>query len=176
MFFRNGKDLGVAFTDIIVGSELIYIPCLSLVEGESICANFGARPFRYPVEDYEPLQDAPHGKINQANHIFKWLKNIATIVTPNEPTILDCPESTDISDAKFWNRCMGTLCYHVNKIICSRYCLFNNFLPFMCDIANINEKGMPQSQDMVKCNKVFDVFWLYIKDRYMDKSLQVSAF
>lgn len=159
----------------MAGADLIYIPCLSLVESESICANFGARPFKYQVEDFQPLQEEPHAKINQGNHIFNWLKNFCALTIPQEPAITNCSTQTDISDKKFWNRCLGVVCYHVNKIICSRYCLFSNFLPFIMDITNIKTFNCKQlnHEELVKCNKVLDALWLYVKDRYMDRSLQV---
>ena len=47
-FNRNGKSLGVAFTDIELGFGMAYFPCISLSQGETLHANFGATPLRYP--------------------------------------------------------------------------------------------------------------------------------
>jgi Kip1 ubiquitination-promoting complex protein 1 len=49
-FLRNGKSLGVAFTDIRRGPSVAYFPAISLAYQENIVANFGATPLQFPVE------------------------------------------------------------------------------------------------------------------------------
>lgn len=60
LFFRNGNALGVAFHGIRkMGPNLGYYPAISLSQGERCELNFGARPFKYPIEGFLPLQGPP---------------------------------------------------------------------------------------------------------------------
>ncbi|XP_015890975.3 E3 ubiquitin-protein ligase RKP isoform X1 [Ziziphus jujuba] len=59
-FCRNGVSLGVAFHGIRkMGPGDGYYPAISLSPGERCELNFGARPFKYPIEGYRPLQAPP---------------------------------------------------------------------------------------------------------------------
>lgn len=59
-FYRNGVSLGVAFSGIRkLGPGFGYYPAISLSQGERCELNFGAYPFKYPVEGFLPLQEAP---------------------------------------------------------------------------------------------------------------------
>ncbi|XP_031385849.1 E3 ubiquitin-protein ligase RKP isoform X2 [Punica granatum] len=59
-FYRNGTSLGVAFCGIRrMEPGAGYYPAISLSQGERCEFNFGARPFRYPIEGYLPLQPPP---------------------------------------------------------------------------------------------------------------------
>jgi len=59
-YWRNGKDLGVAFTNIRRRvPNGAYLPGISLSYGERCEVNFGERPFAYPQEGYAPFQAAP---------------------------------------------------------------------------------------------------------------------
>lgn len=59
-YFRNGVPLGVAFHGIRkVGPGSGYYPAISLSQGERCELNFGARPFKYPIQGYLPLQTPP---------------------------------------------------------------------------------------------------------------------
>lgn len=48
-FFRNGHSLGVAFENVKTGRGYAYFPAVSLSQQESVRANFGATPLRYPL-------------------------------------------------------------------------------------------------------------------------------
>ena len=59
-FYRNGNSLGVAFCGIRkMRPGFGYYPAISLSQGERCELNFGARPFKYPIEGYLPLQAPP---------------------------------------------------------------------------------------------------------------------
>ncbi len=49
LHFRNGANLGDAFSDIKLGPGMAYFPAVSLSLGENLRANFGATPLRYPL-------------------------------------------------------------------------------------------------------------------------------
>ncbi|KAG8642914.1 E3 ubiquitin-protein ligase RKP isoform X2 [Manihot esculenta] len=60
LFYRNGVSLGVAFHGIRKkGPGFGYYPALSLSQGECCELNFGARPFKYPIQGFLPLQEPP---------------------------------------------------------------------------------------------------------------------
>lgn len=60
LFYRNGVSLGIAFAGIRkMNQGLGYFPAVSLSQGERCDLNFGARPFKYPIEGFLPLQDPP---------------------------------------------------------------------------------------------------------------------
>uniref|UniRef100_A0A2P2LBI5 RING-type E3 ubiquitin transferase n=1 Tax=Rhizophora mucronata TaxID=61149 RepID=A0A2P2LBI5_RHIMU len=60
LFYRNGVSLGVAFQGVRkMGPGFGYYPAISLSQGERCELNFGARPFRYPIQDFLPFQSAP---------------------------------------------------------------------------------------------------------------------
>ncbi|XVF17147.1 hypothetical protein REPUB_Repub10bG0094400 [Reevesia pubescens] len=59
-FYRNGVSLGLAFSGIRkMGPGFGYYPAVSLSQGERCELNFGARPFKYPIDGYLPLQAPP---------------------------------------------------------------------------------------------------------------------
>jgi len=51
-FYRNGKDLGVAFSGFSVGDGLY--PAASLQYGQKLSFNFGKDPFKYPLIEIFP--------------------------------------------------------------------------------------------------------------------------
>ncbi|KAI3794549.1 hypothetical protein L1987_37181 [Smallanthus sonchifolius] len=59
-YYRNGVSLGLAFSGIRkMVPGLGYYPAISLSQGERCHLNFGARPFRYPIQDFQPIQIPP---------------------------------------------------------------------------------------------------------------------
>ena len=103
-FYRNGVDLGVAFRNVrsaVSGDKsrsslLAYFPALSLSHGERCELNFGAKPFRYPVEGFEPLhQPPPISVINRARFLAGCLSRLSCVVeTTTTTTARDVPSST----------------------------------------------------------------------------------
>lgn len=59
-FYRNGVPLGVAFNKVRkLEPEFGYFPAISLSQGERCDLNFGARPFKYPIAGFLPIQVPP---------------------------------------------------------------------------------------------------------------------
>eukprot|EP01114_Cavostelium_apophysatum_P018127 TRINITY_DN5540_c0_g1_i1.p1 TRINITY_DN5540_c0_g1~~TRINITY_DN5540_c0_g1_i1.p1 ORF type:complete len:528 (-),score=138.22 TRINITY_DN5540_c0_g1_i1:607-2190(-) len=76
-FYRNGKDLGVAFTDVGPISETIS-PFLSLSSGARVLANFGKNPFAHPQDVYKPLHSAlTEVQIGQLGQLFVHYKDVS---------------------------------------------------------------------------------------------------
>ncbi|KAL8193907.1 hypothetical protein R6Q57_026149 [Mikania cordata] len=62
-YYRNGVSLGVAFKGIRkMVPGLGYYPAISLSQGERCLLNFGACPFRYPIQEFQPIQIPPSTK------------------------------------------------------------------------------------------------------------------
>lgn len=53
--FKNGKEIGIAFSDIFAGS---YFPCASLYKGITVSFNFGP-DFKYPPPSSQPTSSCP---------------------------------------------------------------------------------------------------------------------
>lgn len=75
-YSRNGHSLGMAFDNVQYGPGLAYFPAVSLSYGESCQMNFGAAPFKFPVEDYKPLQDPPFSDVAKAMELTSCLERL----------------------------------------------------------------------------------------------------
>jgi len=51
-FYRNGKDMGVAFTNVAVGDGIL--PAASLQRKQKLLFNFGKEPFKFPINEVFP--------------------------------------------------------------------------------------------------------------------------
>uniref|UniRef100_A0A7N0U317 RING-type E3 ubiquitin transferase n=1 Tax=Kalanchoe fedtschenkoi TaxID=63787 RepID=A0A7N0U317_KALFE len=75
-FYRNGVPLGVAFSRIHkIEPGVSYYPAVSLSQGEQCGLNFGAYPFRYPIDGFMPLQ-APPSLSSLSIHLLQCLKRL----------------------------------------------------------------------------------------------------
>lgn len=83
-YYRNGVGLGLAFEEIERGPGLSLFPAVSLAFNDSLTANFGGSPFRYPVADYKPLQPPPKKLLYQADHLLEYLVNLARLISSNQ--------------------------------------------------------------------------------------------
>ncbi|KAF5765376.1 putative transcription factor C2H2 family [Helianthus annuus] len=78
-YYRNGISLGAAFKGIRkVVPGIGYYPAISLSQGERCDLNFGARPFRYPIQDFHPIQIPPSTNKLAVHllHCFSMLTNM----------------------------------------------------------------------------------------------------
>lgn len=80
-YHRNGVDLGKAFTGIQTGPGKALFPAVSLATNDSVTANFGGTPFRYPVNGYQPLQPVPEHLLDKADFLLQHLANLAKIIS-----------------------------------------------------------------------------------------------
>lgn len=87
-YYRNGVALGRAFENVERGPGRALFPAVSLAFSDSLTANFGASPFRYPVNGYRPLQNPPIKMLNQTDHLLDYLVNLARLLSSkqNYPT------------------------------------------------------------------------------------------
>jgi len=84
--FRNGRYLGLAFDGIPLGPGFAYFPTVSMSSTETLSANFGAEPLRYPVEGFQPLQDPPLKDVAKGNRLFTWMGRLLNILV-SQPAV-----------------------------------------------------------------------------------------
>ncbi|KAK2550933.1 E3 ubiquitin-protein ligase RNF123 [Acropora cervicornis] len=75
-YSRNGLYLGVAFDNVQFGPGQAYFPAASLSYGESCQMNFGAAPFKFPIDGYKPLQDPPVSDLAKASELVACLERL----------------------------------------------------------------------------------------------------
>lgn len=92
-FYRNGVLLGVAFDRVRkMGPGLGYFPAISLSQGERCDLNFGARPFKFPVDGFLPIQ-APPTQICVITYLLQCLLRLLEVQSINktDPTSVNKP-------------------------------------------------------------------------------------
>ena len=82
-YYRNGASMGVAFTKLEKGPGISFFPAVSLGYNQGIQANFGSMPFKYPVEGYMALQAEPIVQVEKAKLLFRYLINLANVISRN---------------------------------------------------------------------------------------------
>ncbi|XP_062548443.1 E3 ubiquitin-protein ligase RNF123 [Armigeres subalbatus] len=92
-YYRNGGALGEAFKDIERGPGLALYPAVSLAFNDSLTANFGGSPLKYPVEGYRCLQEAPSVLLYQAECLLKYIVNLAGGISRHTRNDQDSPAS-----------------------------------------------------------------------------------
>ncbi|XP_048584294.1 E3 ubiquitin-protein ligase RNF123 isoform X2 [Nematostella vectensis] len=75
-YSRNGKHLGVAFDNVRFGPGFAYFPAVSLSYGESCHLNFGAYPFKFPMEYMNPMQDPPLSDVAKGTELTDCLERL----------------------------------------------------------------------------------------------------
>lgn len=83
-YYRNGVALGRAFENVERGPGRALFPAVSLAFNDSLSANFGSSPFRYPVNGYRPLQNAPSRLLNQTDLLLDYLVNLARLLSSRQ--------------------------------------------------------------------------------------------
>ncbi|KAI5582324.1 hypothetical protein BDE02_07G078500 [Populus trichocarpa] len=79
LFYRNGVSLGVAFRGIRkMGPGSGYYPSISLSQGERCELNFGARPFKYPIQGFLPLKAPPSANL-LAKQLLQCLSRLSDV-------------------------------------------------------------------------------------------------
>ncbi|XP_055999540.1 E3 ubiquitin-protein ligase RNF123-like isoform X2 [Ostrea edulis] len=88
-FYRNGKSMGEAFTNVKTGSGYAYFPAVSLSRNEHLRANFGATPLRYPIEGYAPLQAVPQEDVFKGQLLIGWQEKLVNTLVQEDKHLMD---------------------------------------------------------------------------------------
>lgn len=91
--------MGIAFEKIQTGPGMAYFPAVSLSSGESVVANFGGSPFKYPLSGYEPIQLAPLKESIKANIVLDWVRNLLTLEEMKPEVIQKIKSISQISNS-----------------------------------------------------------------------------
>lgn len=121
-YYRNGVALGHAFEDIERGPGLALFPAVSLAFNDSMTANFGGSPFRYPVAGYKPLQSPPHKFLYQADFLLEYLVNISRLLSSNQKNASKVPNSpTEISIDSFYMLIANAIVERIVPLLLNSY-------------------------------------------------------
>lgn len=107
-FYRNGHHLGLAFDCVRYGPGFCYFPSVSLTYNESLMANFGGFPFKYPVSGYQPLQETPLIDVAKGDVLINWMFNLLEESNANQIT------SSSSNSFSSNNTCPGATCNSSN--------------------------------------------------------------
>lgn len=75
-YYRNGRELGVAFSSVLLGPGMAYFPALSLSDRERCRLNFGSTPFAHPVTGYSALQTPNTTAVSKMEYLMTALKRL----------------------------------------------------------------------------------------------------
>ncbi|XP_058084516.1 E3 ubiquitin-protein ligase RKP [Magnolia sinica] len=114
LYYRNGVSLGVAFDKVRkMGPGLGYYPAISLSQGERCSMNFGAHPFKYPVDGFLPIQAPPMLNFH-VNYLLQCLLRLLEVHS------IDKADSSSVEKLRRLKRfaSLEELFYPVSRGIC----------------------------------------------------------
>ncbi|KAH3732863.1 E3 ubiquitin-protein ligase RKP [Pelomyxa schiedti] len=102
-FYRNGECMGVAYQDIKANLPGFgYYPGMSISTLEKAIPNWGAFPFKYPVEGFLPLQQPPDPHTTEtAKYLLSCMKRLTVSHTGSPMTELDIDDVVIITSIIF---------------------------------------------------------------------------
>ncbi|XP_008211688.1 E3 ubiquitin-protein ligase RNF123 isoform X2 [Nasonia vitripennis] len=165
-FYRNGKNLGVAFERITMGPGILYFPTVSLAFTENITTNFGTTPMRYPIEGYQILQQRPAVEIQNAQILFEWLERLLKEYKNLDDLIKFCKEDQIISIRAFMACVARCILKQIGPLVAVPYIAQDIFVPFVKKIIKIDN-------DMLfTC---LDLMWTFLEKHEMKVCLETAV-
>lgn len=136
-YYRNGAPLGIAFAGIKTGPGRVLFPAVSLATNDSITANFGGSPFRYPVEGYLPLQVVPDHLLEKADFLIGHLANLARIISLpiQEPEIYSPMDNSVISKMAVYMTIAGILVNELVPLLSNTYVVEDKMYPYIKSLS-----------------------------------------
>ncbi|XP_011648350.1 E3 ubiquitin-protein ligase RNF123-like [Pogonomyrmex barbatus] len=178
-FYRNGRSLGRAFENIPMGAGIAYFPTVSLAFTENLTANFGSIPFRYPVEDYEPLQAPPTAQVRQAMLLFQWISQVIEL--------LEYFKNVDKQNVLWEDKTMSTQAFlmclarvilqHIGPLLTIPYVTETVFVPFiqtLCDL-NIDDSTTKSTYSNISITRsilCLDLLWTFLEEHEIKMCLE----
>lgn len=165
-FYRNGKNLGVAFEKISIGPGIVYFPTVSLAFTENLTANFGTTPMRYPVEGYQLLQEAPVSQLHKSEILFNWFdKLLCQYKSVND---LDkFSEEEQIISVRALMACLARcILKQIGPLIEVPYITQDVFVPFIKNLAKTD------SMMLFTC---LDLMWTFLEKHEMKICLETTV-
>ncbi|XP_054277934.1 E3 ubiquitin-protein ligase RNF123-like [Macrosteles quadrilineatus] len=162
-FYRNGRNLGKAFSSLVQGPGCVYYPAVSLAFEEKIQANFGALPFKYPVDGYEPAQQPPAAAVLRTNQLLHWLFRASTI--PKYKQVIK--KTSDLKRKESPEVAVMMICEilvkPLSELLGRPYIVEACLVPFLQDITavTVDKKSLPAKRSLDKLNFICDTFNLF---------------
>ncbi|CAL8088738.1 unnamed protein product [Orchesella dallaii] len=179
-FYRNGKPLGTAFSNIRRGPGVAYFPAASLAYGENIVSNFGATPLQYLVEGFSPLQLQSSLDNAKTDLLLSWLNSVLSLY----PGTKFCPEYVGGAN----NVDYQTLLVITNRLIeflgphlQSGFVVEQSFFPFFASCLGLPEKIMhtdiisAQNISYDKTDLLLDIMWTFLEETEMKTCLEKTC-
>lgn len=137
-FYRNGKSMGPAFEKLEKGPNITFFPGVSLGYNQSVQANFGNVPFKYPVAGYMPLMAKPLLSLEKAELLFNYLQNLAGVVARHNCELRKRPKDDKLSTKKTVYVVFCTLLIEkLTPILFNTYVIEDKLLPLMAQMCNV---------------------------------------
>lgn len=181
-FYRNGRSLGRAFENVPMGAGIAYFPTVSLAFTENLTGNFGSIPFRYPIEDYQPLQAPPSIKVQQAMLLFQWLSQVIEL--------LEHLKNTDQQNVLMRDKSMSTQAFlmclarsilkHIGPLLTIPYITEAVFVPFMQAQCNLNTDYYTMTtkslySQSAKPTICLDLLWTFLEEQEIKMCLESTV-
>lgn len=169
-YFRNGHALGLAFEDIERGPGFSLFPAVSLAFNDSLTANFGGSPFRYPVPGYKPLQSPPHKLLYQADYLLEYLVNVARLITSKQKSASSAPKlSNDISIDSFYILIASNLVERMVPLLLNSYIVEEKIMKIIQNLcvmkSTININSLIQPGEIGSTLEAFlSLLWTNMED------------
>eukprot|EP01091_Cochliopodium_minus_P011049 TRINITY_DN3069_c0_g1_i1.p1 TRINITY_DN3069_c0_g1~~TRINITY_DN3069_c0_g1_i1.p1 ORF type:complete len:699 (-),score=235.78 TRINITY_DN3069_c0_g1_i1:97-2193(-) len=161
-FYRNGIFLGVAYENIRTKvSGLAYFPSLSISHGECSLLNFGKRPFEFPVEGYEPIQQSTKIYNSQLSQMKYCVECLEKLLQLNKDSFKD-PQEEVVVLASLFSQLgpllsidYGVISYIVPLI--EKFCVNNNVAQLI-SLFNYSEIYLEEHE----FNDLWRIVWFQI--------------
>eukprot|EP01113_Clastostelium_recurvatum_P010212 TRINITY_DN15028_c0_g1_i1.p1 TRINITY_DN15028_c0_g1~~TRINITY_DN15028_c0_g1_i1.p1 ORF type:complete len:1218 (-),score=158.09 TRINITY_DN15028_c0_g1_i1:25-3678(-) len=138
-FYRNGRALGVAFKGIRTHTQgLAYFPGVSMSFAERSLVNLGARPLRYPLQGFLPLQAPAEGRTS-CDYLVSSLERLATLLSSDAGPI-------DPADALI---VAGHIVRPLAHMLFQPYHVENSLYPMLSRLYMQNERAFQKSLDVL---------------------------
>ncbi|XP_043268738.1 E3 ubiquitin-protein ligase RNF123-like isoform X2 [Venturia canescens] len=185
-FYRNGRNLGVAFENIPRGAGIAYFPTVSLAFTENLMANFGSTPLKYPVKGYEAPQAPPRNELKKVLLLLEWLTRLLVQMKERsrDTGFRNFDESsTNVQQTSKNNGVMKRvsietylLCLsrliikYLGPLLTSSHVTEALFIPFIRRIKS-SEKSQEQQnpQELMLC---LDLMWMFMEQEEMKVCLE----
>ncbi|XP_076313486.1 E3 ubiquitin-protein ligase RNF123-like isoform X1 [Tachypleus tridentatus] len=159
-FYRNGVSLGEAFNCVRMGPGFAYFPAVSLAFSENLIANFGARPFRYQVPGYQPLQSVPELEVMKCQRLLCWMEKVVLQFLENK---LDSDASAFPLSEKNVLLVAAPVIRELGPLLVSPYVVEACLLSFIYRLAK-------NGQD--KLFALLDILWTLLEPEEMEQFLE----
>ncbi|XP_013113066.2 E3 ubiquitin-protein ligase RNF123 isoform X2 [Stomoxys calcitrans] len=177
-YYRNGISMGVAFSKLEKGPGITFFPAISLGYNQSVQANFGNSPFKYPVADYKPLMAVPIVNVQRAELLLGYLMNMSTIVARYNSEKSKKPKEDKLSTKKTVYVVFCTLIIeHLSPLLFNSYVIESKLLDVIrhaCNLRNDSDAIQPGHSESV-LGALLDILWNYMEVEEMKYILKKLA-